>query len=57
MIAAFHIAAWLALAIVTVMIFLILFEPGLAYQITPPDAPLDSHQFLGLRASTPAVRG
>ena len=47
-ITAFHLAAWIALAIVAVLIFLILFEPGLAYRITAPDASLDSHQFLGL---------
>jgi cardiolipin synthase len=45
---AFHIAAWIALAIVAILIFLILFEPGLAYRISAPDEPLDSHEFLGL---------
>jgi len=44
----FHIAAWVALAVVGVLIFLILFEPGLAYRISAPDEPLDSHEFLGL---------
>jgi len=44
----FHIASWIALAVVAVLIFLILFEPGLAYRIVAPDEPLDSHEFLGL---------
>ena len=44
----FHIAAWLALVIVAVLLFLILFEPGLAYRTAPAGAPLDSHEFLGL---------
>lgn len=44
----FHIAAWIALAIVAVLIFLILFEPKLAYRISASDEPLDSHEFLGL---------
>lgn len=44
----FHIAAWIALSIVAVLILLTLFEPGLAYRTAAPDAPLDSHQFLGL---------
>lgn len=44
----FHIVAWIALAIVAVLILLVLFEPGLAYQITAPEARLDSHTFLGL---------
>jgi len=48
---AFHLAAWLALVIVAVLIFLILFEPGLDYRASAPDVPLDSHQFLGLVAA------
>ena len=46
--AVFHIAAWIALAILAVLMFLVLFEPGLPYRIAAPDEPLDSHEFLGL---------
>lgn len=47
----FHFAAWVALLIVAVLIFLVLFEPGLAYRTTAANVPLDSHSFLGLVAS------
>ena len=50
-ITAFHVVAWLALAIVAGLVFLILFEPGIAYRATAPSAALDSHQFLGLVAA------
>ena len=48
MITSFHIAAWAALTVVAVLLFLVFFEPGLPYRITPPDIELDSHEFLGL---------
>ena len=50
-ITAFHLVAWIALVIVAMLIFLILFEPGLDYRASAPDLPLDSHQFLGLVAA------
>ena len=33
------------------LVFLILFEPGIAYRATAPSTALDSHQFLGLVAA------
>ena len=47
----FHLAAAVALATVVVLLFLVLFEPGLPYRVVPPDVPLDSHLFLGLMAA------
>ena len=47
----FHIAAWLALGIIVVLLLLILFEPGLDYRAVAPALPLDSHQFFGLVAA------
>ena len=44
----FHVAAWIALAVVALLVFLVLFEPGLPYRTIAAELPLDSHQFLGL---------
>ena len=45
---AFHVVAWTALVVVGILVFLVLFEPGLSYRITAPRLALDSHEFLGL---------
>lgn len=47
-ITAFHLAAWAALVIIVMLVFLVLFESGLPYRVTPPGLAVDLHQFLGL---------
>src|SRR5687768_4717859 len=38
--------AVISMAIVALILFLLLFEPGLDYKVTPPDVALESNQFL-----------
>jgi len=44
----FHIVALVALGIVAVLLFLVLFEPPLRYEVAPPPLSLDSDEFLCL---------
>jgi cardiolipin synthase len=44
----FFVLAIIALLVVGFLLFLVLFEPGLAYEVRPPGVPLDSPQFLCL---------
>lgn len=47
----FTIVSSMALLIVAVLLFLVLFEPGLDYRITTPLPPVDADQFLSLWSS------
>jgi len=46
-----EVLAVLSLVIVLFLVFLILFEPGLDYEVTPPAVPVDSDQFVCLLAA------
>ena len=43
----FHLIAVVSVALLAILIMLVLFEPGLPYQVSAPDAALDSHEYLG----------
>src|SRR5438105_649541 len=44
----FLVLAIVSIFIVALLLFLVLFEPGLEYQVTPPPSPIDSDEFLCL---------
>jgi cardiolipin synthase len=46
-----EVLAVLSLVVVIFLVFLILFEPGLNYEVTAPDVPIDSDQFVCLLAA------
>src|SRR3954470_4195517 len=46
----FLVLAFTCVAVVGALIFLVLFEPGLKYRVSPPNVPLESEGFLSLLA-------